>query len=293
MDLPCLPPVAQPRRPALAAPVGACDTHFHIFGPASRFPYAPERSYTPQDAPLEKVLELQSILGMQRGVVVQGNAHGTDPSALLDALAREPKRLRGTAIVRDTVETALLKRMADLGVRALRVHHIAGAQKATFSPLGVETFLKLAPRMQEFGLHLQIMLTASELPYVMPRMRDWKHPVVVDHYGLAPAVESVDGEGFQALRRYLSEGRIWVKLSAAYRISSRYPDYDDVAPLHAALVEANPDQVLWGTDWPHPRLEKDMPDDGHLLDLFNRWTPSEAVRRKILVENPARLYGFD
>lgn len=289
--LPCLPPVPQTKRPALATPAGACDAHFHIFGPSDRFPFSASRAYTPQDATLEDVLGVHAALGIERGVAVQGNAHGTDNSAMIDAVQRSKGRVRGVAIVPADTPAADIRRMADAGVCALRFHHIAGEMKATFSPLGVEAFLKLAPVMADLGLHLQIMLDAAELPAVMPRLAAWKAPIVLDHYALAPASEGASGAGFQALRRYLSEGRIWVKLSAAYRISERYPDYDDVRPLHEALLEANPEQLLWGSDWPHPRLARDMPDDGHLLDLFNAWTP-EALRRKILVENPARLYRF-
>lgn len=290
--LPCLPPVRDPRKPKVASPPGACDTHFHIFGPAARFPYAESRSYTPEDAPLERVLELHSTLGIERGVAVQGNAHGTDNSAMLDAVARSQGRLRGVAIVPAQTPREELRRMADVGVRALRFHHIAGALKSTFSPLGVEAFLQLAPLMDELDFHLQIMIDAAELPEVVPRLAAWRRPIVLDHYALAPAAEGTSGKGFEAVRRYLSEGRIWVKVSAPYRISRRYPDYEDVQPMHEALVAANPDQLLWGTDWPHPRLERDMPDDGHLLDLFNAWTPQTALRRRILVENPQRLYGF-
>ena len=126
----------------------------------------------------------------------------------------------------------------------------------------------------------------------MPRLEAWKRPIVLDHYALARASEGVAGAGFQAACRYLSEGRIWVKLSGAYRISNTYPDYADVRALHEALIKANPDQLLWGSDWPHPRLAENMPDDGHLLDLFNAWTPDAAMRTRILVSNPERLYGF-
>ena len=230
---------------------------------------------------------------MQRGVAVQGNAHGTDNSAMLDAVARSGGRLKGIAIVPADTRRDEIRRMADIGVRALRFHHIAGDLKATFSPLGVDAFLKLAPIMDELDLHVQMMLDASELVHVVPRLQQWKRPIVLDHYALAPAAEGRAGEGFQAVLRYLSEGRIWLKLSAPYRISSRFPDYEDVQPLHEALLKANPDQLLWGTDWPHPRLAENMPDDGHLLDLFNAWTPNTSLRQKILVENPERLYAFN
>ncbi len=293
VDVACLPPIAHPKKPALRTPPRACDTHFHIFGPSSRFPYAESRAYTPPEAPLEALLRMHAVLGIERGVVVQGNAHGTDNSALLDALEREPRRSRGVAIAPDTIGAPELKRMAEIGVRGLRFHHIARADKAKYSALGIEAFLKLAPAMAELGLHLQLMTDAKELPEIMPRLKDWKLPIVLDHMARPPASEGIEGSTFQALRRYLAEGKIWIKLSGAYGSSRSLPDYDDVRPLHEALVACNPEQLMWGTNWPHPRLAQDMPDDGHLLDVFNAWTPDAAVRTKILVGNPAKLYGFD
>lgn len=290
MDLPCLPPHPAPGKPAVSTPAGACDTHFHLFGPSSRFPYAPERSYTPADAPLEALLAMHACLGIERGVVVQGNAHGTDNSALLDALKREPRRLRGAVIVKDTISGAELRRMADSGVRALRFHHMPIGKG--YSALGLKAFDAFAPRMAELGLHVQFMMDANALEDALPYFANWRLPIVIDHMGNVDAARGVNQPGVQLMCRLLAEGTIWVKLSGAYRISLRYPDYPDARPVHEALVKANAEQVVWGTDWPHPRLEKDMPDDGYLLDLFNAWTPDTALRRKILVENPARLYGF-
>jgi predicted TIM-barrel fold metal-dependent hydrolase len=291
LDEPCLPPVSEPKRPDLACPPGACDAHFHIFGPVSRFPYSPERAYTPAEAPFEALLAMHARLGFERGVVIQGNAHGTDNSALLDALAREPQRLRAVAIVKQSTGPDDLKRMADAGVRALRFHH-QPRQGGTYSSQGFGAFEKLASHMVELGLHVQFFMDARALPDLLPRLKNWKLPVVLDHFGSTKAAEGTGAAGFETLRTFLAEGRIWVKISGAYRASEQYPDYPDARPLHEALVAANPDQLLWGTDWPHPRLAKDMPDTGHLLDLFNAWTPDLGVRRKILVENPARLYGF-
>lgn len=291
MDAPCLPPVSHPKKPDVPTPPNACDTHFHIFGPVARFPYSPERAYTPAEAPLEKLLALHATLGFRYGVAIQGNGHGTDNSAMLDALKREPGRLRGVAIVKETTTREEVRRMRDAGVAALRFH-IAPRAHGRFSSLGFEAFEKLAPHMIECGMHVQFFMDARELPNILPRMKDWKAPIVLDHFGSTKGAEGVQAPGFQALRQYLAEGRIWIKISGAYRASERYPDYEDARPLHEELLRANPDQLLWGTDWPHPRLEKDMPDTGHLLDLFNAWTPDASVRRKILVENPARLYGF-
>jgi len=291
MDAPCLPPVNEPKAPELETPRLACDSHFHLFGPVSRFPYAPERAYTPAEAPLEKLLAMHARLGFDRGVVIQGNAHGTDNAALLDALGREPARLRGVSIVGENTSRGEIRRMAEAGVRALRFH-VAPRQPGRFSSLGLDAFEALAPHMVEFGLHVQFFMDARELPNILPRLENWTLPIVLDHFGSAKGAEGPQAPGFEILKRCLGEGRIWVKLSGAYRASEQYPDYPDARPLHEALVKTNPDQLLWGTDWPHPRLEKNMPDTGHLLDLFNAWTPSAADRRKILVENPARLFGF-
>lgn len=291
MDLPCLPPIDATQQPGTPTPAGACDTHFHILGPTTKFPYAEERAFTPEDAPLEAALRMHDTLGMARGVVVQCNPHGTDNRAILDALQREPDRLRGTAIVQPDTGHVELKHMADAGIRALRFHHMPGS--AGFSAQGMQSFAKLAPLMADLGLHAQFMMDANALDSALPFFKDWKLPVVIDHMGNVDASLGTGQPGVQQLCRLLAEGRIWVKVSAAYRLSVRYPGYDDVRAIHQALVHANPEQILWGSDWPHTRLEKDMPEDGHLLDLFNVWTPDAGLRRKILVENPARLYGFN
>lgn len=291
MDLPCLPPIAATRPPKIATPAGACDTHFHIFGPVAKFPFAEKRSYTPDDAPLEALLKMLDALGVARGVVVQGHPYGTDNRVVLDALQRDPQRLRGTAIVRPDTGRDELKRMADAGVRALRFHHMPHG--VGFSPLGMQSFEKLAPLMADLGLHAQFMMDANALDSALPFFKNWKLPIVLDHMGNVDGRLGADQPGVQHMCRLLAEGKIWVKVSGAYRVSTRYPDYDDARAIHEALVRANPEQILWGTDWPHPRLEKDMPEDGHLLDLFNAWTPDARVRKKILVDNPQRLYRFE
>ncbi len=291
MDLPCLPPLPRASKPALPTPAGACDTHFHLFGPAAKFPFAPERGYTPQDAPREALLGMHKTLGFERGVIVQGNPHGTDNSVVLDALAREPRRLRAVTIVKDSITDAELTRFAGAGVRALRFHHMPHGKG--FSALGLESFKALAPRMAALGLHVQFMMDAAHLAQAVPYFAGWKLPIVIDHMGNVDAAAGIEQPGFQLLLKLLGEGRIWVKVSGAYRISKRYPDYPDARPFHEALARINPDQIVWGSDWPHPRLEQDMPDDGHLLDILNAWTPDAALRRKILVDNPARLYGFE
>lgn len=288
MDVRCLPPIAPPSPPKIATPAGACDTHFHVVGPRSRFPFDDKRSYTPDDVPIEDALRMLDALGMARGVVVQCHPHGTDNTAVLDALVRYPERLRGTAIVDPDTSRGALMRMANAGVRALRFHHVP--KSAGYSLLGMPSFEKLSRYMAEFGLHAQFMMDANALDTALPYFKDWRLPVVIDHMGNVDAALGAGQPAVQLMCKLLAEGRIWVKVSGQYRISKRYPDYADARPIHEALVRANPEQVLWGSDWPHTRLDQDMPDDGHLLDHFNEWTPDAALRHKILVENPQKLY---
>ena len=292
MPLPC-PPPREPTPPQVKLPPNACDTHAHVFGPASRFPYAEDRSYTPPDAPLEKYLAMLDTLGFARGVVVQGSAHGRDNAAILDALARQPTRLRGVAVADADIARAELERWHALGVRGLRFNHFfRGGQLHYRGGVPLSAAQVLAPAMAELGWHMQLWIDVKDLPDTVPLLKAIGLPVVIDHMGRTEAANSINTPGFQSLLRLLGDGGCWVKLSGAHRISHRPPDYPDAQAFHAALVAANPDQLVWGTDWPHPRMEDDMPDAGHLLDLFRQWTPDEESRRRILVDNPARLYAF-
>jgi len=283
----------QPSRPKVPTPPKACDTHAHVFGPGARFSYAEDRSYTPPDAPLEKYLAMLDTLGFERGALVQGSAHGRDNSAMLDALARNPDRLRGVAVADESVPAAELRRFASLGVRALRFNHFfRGGQLHYRGGVPLTAAQALAPLMKQLGWHLQLWIDVKDLPDTIPILKSIGVPAVIDHMGRTDARAGVNTPGFKSLVRLLGEGGCWVKLSGAHRLSTRAPDYPDARPFHEALIRANPEQLIWGTDWPHPRIEGEMPDAGHLLDLFNEWTPDESTRRKILSDNPARLYEF-
>jgi predicted TIM-barrel fold metal-dependent hydrolase len=293
MHAPC-PPPREPSRPIVPPPPNACDTHAHVFGPASRFPYAADRSYTPPDAPLEKYLAMLDTLGFARGALVQGSAHGHDNSAMLDALERPPQRLRGVAVASAEVPPADLRRWHALGVRGLRFNHFfRGGQLHYRGGVPLDDARKLAPLMKELGWHLQLWIDVKDLPDTVPTLKAIGLPVVIDHMGRTDARAGTGTAGFQSLVRLLGEGGCWVKVSGAHRLSNNAPDYPEARAFHEALVAANPDQLVWGSDWPHPRIEGEMPNAGHLLDLFNEWTPDEAIRRRILADNPARLYGFD
>jgi len=291
--IPGCPPPREPSRPATAPPPKACDTHAHVFGPASRFPYADDRSYTPPDAPLAKYLGMLDTLGLARGVLVQGSAHGRDNAAMLDALARHPGGLRGVAVADADTPAAELRRWAALGVRGLRFNHFfRGGALHYRGGVPLSAARALAPLMAELGWHLQLWIDVKDLPDTIPTLTSLGLPVVIDHMGRTDARAGTSSPGFQSLLRLVGDGGCWVKLSGAHRLSMRAPDYADVRPFHDALLRANPERLMWGTDWPHPRIEGDMPDAGRLLDLFQQWTPDQETRRRILAANPAHLYGF-
>ncbi|HET9904546.1 MAG TPA: amidohydrolase family protein [Xanthobacteraceae bacterium] len=292
-DIPICPGPVGPSKPKHALPPDACDTHAHVFGPSDRFPYAAERSYTPPDAPLAKYLAMLDTLGFSRGVLVQGSAHGRDNSAMLDALAREPRRLRGVAVADSRVAPEELRRWARLGVKALRFNHFFRDGKLHYrGGVPLQEAEALAPLMRELGWHVQLWIDVKDLPETVPLLERLGLPVLIDHMGRTDARAGTGTPAFQTLRRLLEEGRCWVKLSGAHRLTTNAPDYPEARPFHEALVAANPDRLVWGTDWPHPRIEGPMPDAGHLLDLFFDWTPDAETRRRILVDNPARLFGF-
>jgi predicted TIM-barrel fold metal-dependent hydrolase len=291
--IPTCPGPREPTRPKFLPPPMACDAHAHVFGPADTFPYATDRSYTPPDAPLAKYLGMLDTLGFDRGVLVQASAHGRDNSAMLDALKRHPDRLRGVAVADAEVAPAELRRWHAAGVRGLRFNHFFRDGALHYRggvPLSAAP--ALAPVMAELGWHLQLWIDVKDLPDTISVLKALALPVVIDHMGRTDARAGTASPGFQALLRLVGDGGCWVKVSGAHRLSRRAPDYEDARPFHEALARANPDRLVWGSDWPHPRIEGEMPDAGHLLDLFQAWTPDEATWKRILVSNPAALYGF-
>jgi predicted TIM-barrel fold metal-dependent hydrolase len=292
-EIPACPGPVGPTKPKHALPAHACDTHAHVFGPADRFPYAADRSYTPPDAPLAKYLAMLAVLGFERGVLVQGSAHGRDNSAMLDALQRHPDTLRGVAVADRSVPEAELRRWAANGVRALRFNHFfRGGQLHYRGGVPLTEAEALAPLMRELGWHIQLWIDVKDLPDTIPALERLGLPVLIDHMGRTDARAGTGTPGFRSLVALLRDGGCWVKLSGAHRLTQNAPDYPEARPFHEALVAANPERLVWGGDWPHPRIEGAMPDAGHLLDLFFDWTPDAETRRRILVDKPARLFGF-
>ncbi len=284
----CQGPHPNPGRPRLKAPPGAVDTHFHVFGPTTRYPYTPARSYTPPEAPLSRYRDLLDRLGIDRAVIVHPSVHGTDNRVTLDALDASRDWMRGVAVVDETVSEAELREMHEHGVRGLRINVLFKGG------VGFDAARRLADKIKDLGWHLQFLIDISATPEFARELAALPVDSVVDHMGHMSTAKGVDHPAFQNLLALVREGRTWVKLSGAYRMTQeREPPYGDVAPFAQALVAANPDRMLWATDWPHPAVTIPMPDDAALLNMLGDWAPEAAMQRRILVDNPARLYGFD
>lgn len=279
------PPVPHPSKPAFVPPPDACDAHCHVFGPPERFPYAEGRPYTPSEpAPKERLAALHAHLGLARAVIVQATPHGTDNAAMLDAIASSGGRYRGVALVPKDADDRALQALHDGGVRAARfnfVKHLGGAPDMTY-------FRRTVDRVKALGWHVELHFDAQNLDEYSDLLRGLPVPFVIDHMG---RVKSEGGPALDALLRLLAHEGAHVKISGAERVSSsgRRP-FEDAVAVARRIVAAAPDRVVWGTDWPHPNVPNDMPDDGELVDLFARIVEDAAVRRRILVENPTRLY---
>jgi predicted TIM-barrel fold metal-dependent hydrolase len=258
-----------------------------VIGPPDRFPYVSNRSYTPPEAPPEGYLGMLDALGLDRGVLVQVSVHGTDNRRMVEVLRAQPARLRGVAVVAPDVSDRELEDLAAAGVRGLRLNVLFGGG------IGFDALETLASRIAGLRWHLQFLLDARELPALAPRLERLPVPFVVDHMGHMPTAVGLDHPGFQTLLRLVRDRGCWVKLSGGYRTSSAGPPFADTIPFARALVEAAPDRMVWGSDWPHVAMDTYMPKTGDLLDLLATWVPDEALRRRILVDNPARLYGFE
>ncbi|MBI3374865.1 MAG: amidohydrolase family protein [Betaproteobacteria bacterium] len=284
------PPNQSP--PKRALPAGAWDCHTHIFGPYERFPLAAERSYTPPPAPVEVYLAMLDRVGLARGVLVHPSAYGLNHEALLDALDRAGSRLRGTAVATSAVTDAELAAMHRRGVRALRFVDAGAPSGGRFAgAVGLDEFSSLAPRLKELGWHAQFWATCDTVIAAAPMLLASGIPLVLDHMARFDVTRGVQDAAFQELLELLTGGSVWVKMSPA-RNSKLFPDFEDVRPFHDALARTNPDRLLWGSDWPYLRMGEATPDAGHLLDLLDFWCGEDGLRHKILVDNPARLYGI-
>jgi 2-pyrone-4,6-dicarboxylate lactonase len=277
-----------PSRPRFTAPPGAVDAHCHVFGPGGQFPYAPQRKYTPCDAPKEKLWGLRKYLGMERSVIVQATCHGTDNRALVDALKSSGSLARGVATVGADVSDQELRELDEAGVRGVRFNFV----KRLVDTTPRDVLLEIARRVAPLHWHVVIYFEAAELPELYEFFASLPTVVVVDHMGRPDVSKSVDEPEFGLFIQLMREHpNVWSKVSCPDRLSKvGAPGYDDVVPFARRLVESFPDRVLWGTDWPHPNLKSHMPDDGKLVDFVPRIASNAELQRRLLVDNPMRLY---
>jgi predicted TIM-barrel fold metal-dependent hydrolase len=272
-----------------ALPPGACDCHVHVFGPSARYPFAADRAYTPPEASFRSYQAVMRDLGLTRAVLVQPSVYGTDNRAMLDALSQGGPNLRGVAVIGapDDCGEDELAALDAAGVRGVRMNTLfPGAE-------GTGDLDALVAGIAPFGWHLQVLIDVAETTGLVTRLGSLPVATVFDHLGHLPAALGRDHPGFRDLLALLREGRSWVKLSAPYRLSARnVPPYDDVRPFAEAALEAAPDRVVWGSDWPHPAIQGPRPRPATLLDPLFDWIDDANLRRRVLVDNPARLYGF-
>ncbi len=288
---------------SFALPPGACDCHVHIIPDPAQFPFWAERVYTPPVATAAELLALQHALHMDRVVIVTPSIYGTDNAATLDGMRQlGPDRARGIAVIDEKTSPAELDAMAQAGIRGIRINL---EQAGVFDP--AVSAGRLIAAVRQIGgrpWHLQVYSRLAVIAPLQEQFAALPFPVVFDHFAGAQAALGPQQPGFAAVLDLVASGKAYVKISGAYRASDRAPDYPDVAPLARALIAANPDRLVWGSDWPHPdsaivpgRAATDIApaqpiDDGRVLNLFAEWAPDAAIRAKILVDNPKRLYGF-
>jgi 2-pyrone-4,6-dicarboxylate lactonase len=283
---PCPPPDPDPHGPTrFAVPPGAVDTHAHVIGTPPDHLFVEARSYTPPGAPAAAYLRMLDAAGMAYGVLVQVSVHGTDNRLLVETLRANPKRLRGIAVVALDAPERDLAALKDAGVVGLRLNVLYGGG------IGFDQVERYGALCRELGWHLQFLIDARDLPPLAARLARLPVPFVVDHMGHMPVAAGVDDPGFRTLAALVRDGA-WVKLSGAYRLTDQGPPYRDTIPFARALVAAAPERCLWGSDWPHVANWGVMPNVGDLLDLLTDWVPDGTTRRRVLVDNPHRLYGF-
>ncbi|MEX2643170.1 MAG: amidohydrolase family protein [Acetobacterales bacterium] len=290
--------------PRFAVPPGACDTHMHVFGPPEKFPYSPKRTYTPPDATLEDYQAVTRTLGITRTVFVQPSAYADDNRCMVDAMLRMGEPARGVVVVKPDVAESELERLHDAGARGVRLNMNSVGQQ---DPEALVALLgPVARRIAPYDWHIQGYVGADMLPVLPSLAEALPVDLVLDHMGSLPGSSFEGHKGWPAMRALLDTGKVWVKLSGAYRVNDGVDgEYGMVPPLAQALIEAAPERMVWGSDWPHtPHHGHDPVPDGHvtpyrgldtggLLDLLADWAREATTRQRILVDNPAALYDYN
>jgi 2-pyrone-4,6-dicarboxylate lactonase len=287
----CLPPDRNPRRPRLSLPKGSIDTHVHVFEPG--YALSPARGYNPPYSTLADIKRLHATLGIERVVFTQPSVYGTDNSAILNAMAalnaETPNRARAVVAVDMKIGDKDIAALDAAGVRGVRLN----TDNKGGMPIELREIPELAARIRPFGWHLEFLFPGKDILDLMPIFTDLKLPMSIAHFAYQPASAGVRAPGFQALLELVRKGNTWIKISGANRVSrSDLPPYDDVKPMAQALIDAAPERIMWGTDWPHPNKYLVNPNDGDLVDAFGDWVRDEAMRRRIMVATPAAFYRF-
>jgi len=279
-------PDPNPRPPRIPFPAGACDCHSHVFGPQAAFPYLSNAAFIPPDASPQDYTRMLRTVGCRRAVIVQPSIYGTDNRCLMAALTSGVFDFRGVAVVDESISDRELEALHRAGVRGIRINI---ASKTPGLPL--DQAPRLAARIKPLGWHLQFFVRIGQVPSLEQVIARMPVACIIDHFGHAPAAGGVDSPEFKILLRLARLDHVWFKLIGPYRISRQHPLYPDVAPLARALVAAAPDRCVWGTDWPHPNAER-IPNAGDLADALGEWLPDAETRRKVLVDNPGRVYDY-
>ena len=286
----CAAPDPNPSTPRLELPAGACDSHAHICGPGSQYFFSPDRIYTPPDALLPDYLAMLETLGVERAVIIQPSIYGTDNSVTLAAIKQAAIPCRGVAVIDETISDDEIAALVQAGIRGIRLNLVDVAGPMGDMPIDIAR--RLADRIAPLGWHTEFLVHVDDYPDFDEMFAGFPTHIVLGHLGYMRPDKDITHPGFQALLRLMQGGRCWVNLTGPYRISAGDLPYPGVTETAHALIDCAPERVVWGSDWPHVMVTKPMPNDGDLCDLLADWIPDEDIRRKILVDNPARLYGL-
>ena len=288
MDPDWLPFHPNPTKPSFKPPKGAVDAHCHVFGPASRFPFAPERKYTPCDASKDQLFGLRNFLGLERNVIVQASCHGTNNDALEDALLSSNNLARGVAVVSPDITDSDLKRLDAAGVRAVRFNFL----KRLVDNAPRDIFHNIAKKIANLGWHVVVYIEAEDLEDLVPFLQSLPTDIIFDHMARPDVTAGLNSPNFTLFQKIMENEKFWCKTSCPERLSKEGPEknYSDILPFMRLLIENYSERVLWGTDWPHPNMKSHMPDDGKLVDILEEIAPAPELQRKLLVDNPMRLY---
>ena len=278
-----------PRKPAYTPPEGAVDAHCHVFGPEDKFPYAPERKYTPCTGSKQDLFNLRDHLGFTRNVIVQASCHGRNNDALIDALKTAGELARGVAVVDDQISEQELQDMHAAGVRGVRFNFV----RRLVDPKPHDYYERIIEKISPLGWHIIVYIEAADFAEQLPFLKSLPLTVVFDHMARPDIGKGVDHPDFNQFVALLEDEKFWAKVACPERLTTQggsHQNYSDVVPFMKRMIETYPDRVLWGTDWPHPNMKSHMPDDGQLAELIPLIADTTEKQRKLLVDNPARLY---